>query len=246
MLLRSISKHLKEQNWFAVLIDFLIVVVGILMAFQITNWSEARGDRQAEQRYLTELARDLEADITEAQDGQNRSLGILALSELIMETTNPDYERPAFWSPIDVDAVPDERFLPYPYATLTGRSYLVSTNSTYEELIQTGNIAVLSDRALVSDLIRFYKEVREQANDDRTLTRQDDALEGYFRRNGIGLGDRATVEELIALVEKDKEFHGLVKSGAFLALWQYRQLLEIEGEAVALLATINASRKDAS
>lgn len=246
MILRRVTKHVKDQNWFAVTLDFLIVVFGILIAFQITNWSEARGDRQAEQRYLTELARDLEADISEAQDGQNRSLGILALSELIMETTNPDYARPTFWPAIDVDAVPDERFLPYPYAALAGRSYLVSTNSTYEELIQTGNIAVLSDRALVSDLIRFYKEVREQANDDITLTRQDDALEGYFRRNGIGLGDRATLKEVIALVEKDKEFHGLVKSGAFLALWQYRRLLKIEGEAVAILATVNASRKDAS
>ncbi|MGS2719249.1 hypothetical protein [Paraglaciecola aestuariivivens] len=32
--------HIKNQNWFAVWIDFLIVVIGILIAFQITNWSE--------------------------------------------------------------------------------------------------------------------------------------------------------------------------------------------------------------
>lgn len=42
MILRSITKHVKDQNWFAVLVDFLIVVVGILMAFQITTWSEQR------------------------------------------------------------------------------------------------------------------------------------------------------------------------------------------------------------
>lgn len=42
MLLRSITKHVKDQNWFAVGVDFLIVVVGILIAFQITNWSEKR------------------------------------------------------------------------------------------------------------------------------------------------------------------------------------------------------------
>lgn len=42
MLLRSISKHIKDQNWFAVALDFLIVVLGILIAFQITNWNEAR------------------------------------------------------------------------------------------------------------------------------------------------------------------------------------------------------------
>ena len=245
MILRRLTQHVKDQNWFAVALDFFIVVAGILLAFQITNWSEKRDDQRAEQRYLAELARDLEADIAGMKAAQDRSLGILGLSELILETTNPDYSRPAFWSPIDERAVPDKRFLPYPYASLAGRSFLVSSDSTYEELIQTGNIAVLSDRALVSDLIGFYKAVRENTSDETTLARQDDAFEDYFRRNGIGLGDRATIEEVIALAEQDKAFNGLVKSGAFLALWQYRRLLSIERDAAALLATVNASRKDA-
>ena len=42
MLLRSLTKHVKDQNWFAVALDFFIVVVGILLAFQITNWNERR------------------------------------------------------------------------------------------------------------------------------------------------------------------------------------------------------------
>jgi len=45
MLLRSLSKHVRDQNWFAVFLDFFIVVAGILIAFQITNWSEARVER---------------------------------------------------------------------------------------------------------------------------------------------------------------------------------------------------------
>ena len=42
MLLRRITHHVTDQNWFAVFIDFLIVVVGVLIAFQITTWNEAR------------------------------------------------------------------------------------------------------------------------------------------------------------------------------------------------------------
>lgn len=45
MLLRSLTKHVKDQNWFAVALDFFIVVAGILIAFQITNWSEGRQTR---------------------------------------------------------------------------------------------------------------------------------------------------------------------------------------------------------
>ncbi|GEM_PF-3608747 len=48
MLLRRIIDHVKHQNWTAVALDFVIVVVGILIAFQINAWSA----RQAEMRSL--------------------------------------------------------------------------------------------------------------------------------------------------------------------------------------------------
>lgn len=46
MLLRRITQHIKDQNWVAVTLDFLIVVAGILIAFQVTNWNEQRADRE--------------------------------------------------------------------------------------------------------------------------------------------------------------------------------------------------------
>ncbi|MGJ8679481.1 DUF6090 family protein [Paraglaciecola sp.] len=48
MLLRKIAKHVKDQNWFAVVLDFIIVVMGILIAFQITNWNDTRQSNEAE------------------------------------------------------------------------------------------------------------------------------------------------------------------------------------------------------
>lgn len=58
MLLRSISKHVKQQNWFAVGLDFIIVIAGILIAFQITNWNEARLERAKQDVYLERLHND--------------------------------------------------------------------------------------------------------------------------------------------------------------------------------------------
>ena len=61
MILRRITKHVKDQNWFAVGLDFFIVVLGILIAFQITNWSEARQQsaelKRAEASIQTDLVR---------------------------------------------------------------------------------------------------------------------------------------------------------------------------------------------
>ncbi|MCA8900757.1 MAG: hypothetical protein KDA53_05850 [Hyphomonas sp.] len=42
MFLRRVTAHVKTQNWFAVVLDFVIVVLGILIAFQITNWNDGR------------------------------------------------------------------------------------------------------------------------------------------------------------------------------------------------------------
>jgi len=49
VLLRSLTKHVKDQNWFAVALDFFIVIAGILIAFQITNWNEARQEVRDEE-----------------------------------------------------------------------------------------------------------------------------------------------------------------------------------------------------
>ena len=65
MLLRSITKHVKDQNWFAVFLDFFIVVAGILIAFQITNWNEGRSDRASEAEYMLALEVDIKDSIDE-------------------------------------------------------------------------------------------------------------------------------------------------------------------------------------
>ena len=75
---------MKDQNWFAVFLDFFIVVVGILIAFQITEWNEGRQDRAEEYRVLHALkeniektGRDLAIEISRTETGQ-ASLKVLA------------------------------------------------------------------------------------------------------------------------------------------------------------------------
>ncbi|MDX1625288.1 MAG: hypothetical protein R3323_02135 [Wenzhouxiangellaceae bacterium] len=42
MILRSVMQHVRDQNWFAVALDFLIVVVGVFIGIQVANWNDAR------------------------------------------------------------------------------------------------------------------------------------------------------------------------------------------------------------
>lgn len=47
MILRSLTKHVRDQNWFAVGLDFIIVVVGVYIGIEVANWNEARQDHEA-------------------------------------------------------------------------------------------------------------------------------------------------------------------------------------------------------
>ena len=63
MLLRRITQNVKDQNWFAVFLDFFIVVVGILIAFQINAWSDRQTDKRTLDTALELLSDEIKANI---------------------------------------------------------------------------------------------------------------------------------------------------------------------------------------
>jgi len=42
MILARITKAIREQNWFAVALEFLIVILGVVIGFQVTAWNAER------------------------------------------------------------------------------------------------------------------------------------------------------------------------------------------------------------
>ena len=38
MILQSLTKAIREQNYYAVVLEFLIVIAGVVIGFQITAW----------------------------------------------------------------------------------------------------------------------------------------------------------------------------------------------------------------
>lgn len=55
MLLRKITKHVTDQNWFAVFLDFLIVVLGIWVALMVGQWTQDQKDNSELARVKKEI-----------------------------------------------------------------------------------------------------------------------------------------------------------------------------------------------
>ncbi|MEM1145818.1 MAG: hypothetical protein AAGI88_24860 [Pseudomonadota bacterium] len=77
MLLRRVTEHVRAQNWTAVWIDFMIVVVGVFIGIQVANWNDGRASRldyvQALERARAEISGNLEF-IDEQTQAINKSL----------------------------------------------------------------------------------------------------------------------------------------------------------------------------
>jgi hypothetical protein len=63
MLLRRVIEQVRTQNWTAVGIDFVIVVLGVFVATQVSNWNEARAFDAHERAQLAAMRTEIETGI---------------------------------------------------------------------------------------------------------------------------------------------------------------------------------------
>lgn len=144
MLLRSITKHIKEQNWFAVAIDFIIVVFGVFIGIQLGNWNEELADNARSQLYLERIASDLTQEVAIYNDRiqfwqQVSNYGLTAIDEAQTGETSL-----SSW----------ELLLAYFQASQTAEFY--PSNATFEELKNAGELDLVRNADLRSALSEYY------------------------------------------------------------------------------------------
>jgi hypothetical protein len=59
MILNRIVKAISSQNWFTVIIEIIVVVVGIFIGLQVDDWSQIREERIDEQIFMQRLHEDI-------------------------------------------------------------------------------------------------------------------------------------------------------------------------------------------
>jgi len=63
MILRRVIGHFRNQEWTAIALDFLIVVLGVVVGIQVSNWNAERIDHSRALGYLERISDDIDADI---------------------------------------------------------------------------------------------------------------------------------------------------------------------------------------
>jgi len=140
----KVFKHLRSE-WFRYGFETLAVVVGILVAFALDNWNEERKQDLLEVEYLHGLGADLASDTAY----YNRRI---ASSEWIIE----HHREFILQMYLTQNSIEDVRTL-FKHVDWNSE-HLTTHNSTYIELINSGNLSILSNTVLKDLIIDYYRE----------------------------------------------------------------------------------------
>lgn len=171
MIVRRMINALRRQDWTAVTIEFLLVLVGVLLAFQINEWASEREARAEREAATERLLHEAEDDVTyfRTMVQQHRTaVGDLnyALSQIQKGT----------WSKADKDRMT---------TGLTQSVYLdvpSPPSSVYQDIVAAGLLGKIGDPQLrsaisnyhaklelLASLISYVRQIAPRLDDEKSL-----------------------------------------------------------------------------
>lgn len=148
MILRRFMKHVTDQNWFAVGLDVIVVIVGIFLGLQVQAFYEEQADQVREMDYLVRIHDDLEQNVKVLENS-------IRMLDFFQE--KGDFLSQVLENPDLVTENPTEFILA---AETSG--YVSPPNisvSTYNALNLNGDRLIFRDEELLYALTDYYNEI---------------------------------------------------------------------------------------
>ena len=133
MLLHRVIEHVREQNWTAIGIDFVIVVIGVFVGIQVANWNASLADERRGRAYAARLAADLERDLA----GRRELAAYYAAVLEAVERTNA----------LLTDPVADAQMLVVNAYRASEINYRAPSHATWNEIVSSGDTGLLPREA---------------------------------------------------------------------------------------------------
>lgn len=153
MILRRLNQHFKNQNWFAVGLDVLIVIVGVYIGLQVQQWSNDRERQQREAKYLERLHEEVLR--TSELRAENAALRISTLSNL-------EVAREFLIGEEESDSPDSSACLAL--ATIAVMSKVTPDLPTVAELLSAGQLDTLGSADVRASIVRLI-QVTDRGND---------------------------------------------------------------------------------
>lgn len=161
MILRRLAQNLREQNWTAISIEFVLLVLGVYLGIQAQQWQSELEGRQLEQDYLRRIFNDLDLSIHANDLNINRLQGIASGQALVVSSLGrcelPLEQRDAF-----ADGLSD--------LAKVGPSVFVL--STVEEMLSAGTFSLVRIPTVRDAMNGLVRDARYQQSIFTTIHAQ--------------------------------------------------------------------------
>ena len=174
---RKLRKNLLSENKIGrylayALGEIILVVIGILIALQINNWRQQSLDRAKECIYLTDVILDLNSQLEVIQAQIDFESEVIRDSEFILESY---YLNKSF----DVNLEFSKRI-----NTLNNRKTFSKSNSTFQELLSTGNLNIISDYNLKTLVLNYFQSLELE---ESIISKNNAYIDNHFAPLILGL-----------------------------------------------------------
>jgi type II secretory pathway pseudopilin PulG len=145
--------HEKNMFWIEATAEFVLVVVGILLALQIENWNQDRKDRKLERTLLEEMLSNLQSDLQDVDYNIGYNQVLIHSSEIVIDYLDSDR--------------PYNDSLNSHFANITGGTIFVANTSAFESLESIGIDLIRNDTlrqkitSLYSGLYNYLRKLED-------------------------------------------------------------------------------------
>jgi hypothetical protein len=142
MILSRSVEHIRNQHWTGVFIELVIVVLGVFIGIQASNWNAAQADRKKGEEFAARLLKDLRQDLV----GRERMVAYYRQVNESAEKTVALLRSP----------VPDPKALVVNAYRATELNYYTTMRATWDELVSSGELGILPQHIDQGDISTFF------------------------------------------------------------------------------------------
>lgn len=143
MILSRFVQHLKHQQWTAVFLDFVIVVLGVFIGTNVTNWNDAHKMKMKSEVYTQRLLKDLYIEYQHD------------LSLLDYQSTAKKAAMAAFIGLTRPGKMDDRKILINAYRA-TQYEWFEQHRAVYDELLSSGELDLIAKPKLRETAVVYY------------------------------------------------------------------------------------------
>ncbi len=207
MILRRVIEHVREQNWTAIAIDFVIVVLGVFVGIQAQEWNNLRAQRRLEHVYLERVLSDINLSIDTNELNVARLTGNSDGSTLVLNSLRScslnEAQRDAF-----ADGLSD--------IAKVGPSVFVL--NTMDEMLSAGNFSIIRSPKIRDVLNGLARDAKYQKNIYDVISAQLAAATATTNRRVIWTHqDHKTPFDPVAWSDMEIDFDALCKDKEYQA-----------------------------